>query len=89
MPKTTAVSTNPQILKNSDSLHLKTAPIARRAQSIIEFCESYGISRASFYNLDAQGKAPATINVGRRRLITDSAAQAWEVSMSESSQIIA
>jgi predicted DNA-binding transcriptional regulator AlpA len=57
------------------------SPPSRRAFSIPEFCESYGFSRASFYNLDAQGKAPATINIGRRRLITDSAAQAWELAM--------
>ena len=47
------------------------------AFSIATFCKRNEISRALFYKLDNQGKAPRTINVGRRRLITPSAEREW------------
>jgi predicted DNA-binding transcriptional regulator AlpA len=47
------------------------------AFSIADFCKSYGISRALFYNLQRDGKAPRTFNIGRRVLISKSAAQEW------------
>ena len=52
-----------------------------RALSIAQFCLAYGISRAMFYNLDKLGTAPATINVGRRRLITNAAEDTWLAAM--------
>ncbi|MCB1984111.1 MAG: hypothetical protein H6936_17150 [Burkholderiales bacterium] len=51
--------------------------VEKRALSITQFCSAYGISRASYYNLQKSGNAPATLNVGRRRLITTDAAEAW------------
>jgi predicted DNA-binding transcriptional regulator AlpA len=45
--------------------------------SIATFCKAYGISRALFYKLQSQGRAPRTFNVGRRVLISKDAAQAW------------
>ena len=52
-----------------------TAP--GEAFSIATFCKSYGISRALFYNLQKDGKAPRTFHIGRRVLISKSAAQEW------------
>jgi predicted DNA-binding transcriptional regulator AlpA len=49
----------------------------KRAYSVAEFCDAYGISRASFYILSNKGNAPASFQVGRRRLIMVEAAQAW------------
>ncbi len=56
-----------------------------RAFSIAQFCAAYGISRAAFYNLQRDGKAPSTLNVGRRRLITKAAAEVWEKAMTSAS----
>lgn len=47
------------------------------AFSIATFCKTYGISRALFYKLQSQGKAPRTFNLGRRVLISREAAQEW------------
>jgi predicted DNA-binding transcriptional regulator AlpA len=45
--------------------------------SIDEFCADEGISRAFFYKLDAQGKAPDTYRVGKLRRMTREAREAW------------
>jgi hypothetical protein len=49
----------------------------RDAYSIKEFCRRHGISESFFFKLQAQGAAPDTITVGKRRLITREAARAW------------
>ena len=49
--------------------------------SIASLCKSYGISRALFYKLQRDGKAPRTFNLGRRVLISRDAAQAWLAKM--------
>ena len=49
----------------------------KRVWSVDEFCAAHEISRASFYKLRAQGEAPATFKLGRKTLITDSAASDW------------
>ena len=49
----------------------------RKASSIDEFCAEHGISRAMFYKLRAQGKAPRLMAIGSRRLISAEAAAAW------------
>jgi predicted DNA-binding transcriptional regulator AlpA len=51
------------------------------AISIEQFCEKYGISDGHFYNLRKKGKAPKTIKIGHRRIITNSAALEWERQM--------
>ena len=51
------------------------------AFGIAKFCQRNDISRALFYKLDAQGKAPRTIKVGRRRLITPDAEREWYKNM--------
>ena len=51
------------------------------AFSIATFCRQYEISRALFYKLQSQGKAPRTFNLGRRVLISREAAREWLRSM--------
>ena len=53
------------------------------AVSIPAFCKAHGISRAHFYNLLKRGKAPRTLLVGRRRLVSDESAAEWRRSMEE------
>ncbi|NBQ67731.1 MAG: hypothetical protein EBU46_02420 [Nitrosomonadaceae bacterium] len=59
--------------------------VEKRALSIAQFCQAYGISRASFYNLKKSGNAPAILNVGRRSLITITAAETWAAAMTMAS----
>jgi predicted DNA-binding transcriptional regulator AlpA len=51
------------------------------AFGIATFCKRNDISRALFYKLDKQGKAPRTFKVGRRRLMTPAAEREWLASM--------
>jgi len=53
------------------------------AVSIDAWCKAHSISRATFYNLRKRGKAPKTLAVGRRRLVSDEASAAWRRSMEE------
>jgi predicted DNA-binding transcriptional regulator AlpA len=53
------------------------------AVSIDAFCKAHSISRATFYNLMKRGKAPKTLVVGRRRLVSDEAAVEWRRSMEQ------
>jgi hypothetical protein len=48
-----------------------------RSFTVDEFCERHRISRAMFYKMDAEGFAPATYNIGTRRLISAEADAAW------------
>jgi len=52
-----------------------------QSQSIADFCKANGISQSFFYKLMKQGKAPKTMQVGKRRLISAEAAQEWRKSM--------
>jgi predicted DNA-binding transcriptional regulator AlpA len=45
--------------------------------SVPDFCRSHGISRALFYKLHAQGKAPPICKIGSRSLISAEDAAAW------------
>ena len=47
------------------------------AFTIPQFCVAHGISEAFYYQLQKDGKGPATMRVGRRRLISIEAAKAW------------
>jgi len=51
------------------------------AFSIAQFCVLHGISRSFYYVLEQTGRAPKTLNLGRRRLITVEAAQQWREEM--------
>jgi excisionase family DNA binding protein len=50
-----------------------------KAMSISDFCRSYRIGRDLFYDLLRQGKGPATMLLGTRRLISYEAAEAWRL----------
>jgi hypothetical protein len=55
-------------------------PEARRSGgsfSVAEWCQHRRVSISFFYLLAKQGKAPATIKLGRRRMITSEADAAW------------
>ncbi|MEI9401149.1 transcriptional regulator [Mesorhizobium argentiipisi] len=51
--------------------------IERKANSIPEFCVAHGISRSTFYNLKKVGKAPRTMHVNGRELISVEAQADW------------
>lgn len=51
------------------------------AYTIFDFCQSHGISRAYFYLLLREGRAPKTFKLGRRRLVSREAALAWRQRM--------
>jgi predicted DNA-binding transcriptional regulator AlpA len=56
-------------------------PLRRRASSVVDFCQRHSISRALFYKLQSQGKAPRVTKIGRRSLITDTAEEEWHRSL--------
>lgn len=56
---------------------IQASVTGRKASSIDEFCAEHGISRAMFYKLRAQGKAPRLMEVGARKLVSVEAAAAW------------
>ena len=46
-------------------------------QSIPEFCDDAGISKAFFYKLRNAGKAPRVTKLGSRSIITPNARREW------------
>ena len=51
--------------------------MSKRAFSIHEFCQLYGVSKTLVYKEIKSGRLQ-TMKVGRRRLITDEQVKAWE-----------
>jgi len=49
-----------------------------KAYSIKDFCKAYSVSRQHFYAMEKIGKAPQTLQFGRRRLITLEAVNEWQ-----------
>jgi predicted DNA-binding transcriptional regulator AlpA len=49
----------------------------KEAYSVREFCQAHGISRALFYKLEAAGRGPRVMKIGRRTLISKVAAEEW------------
>jgi predicted DNA-binding transcriptional regulator AlpA len=49
----------------------------QKAYSVEQFCRQHDISRAFFYLMLARNTGPRTMKVGRRTLISESAAQEW------------
>ena len=47
------------------------------AFTVPQFCEAHGISRALFYIMKRDGRAPRLMKCGRRTLIAREAAEAW------------
>ena len=56
---------------------IRAQPIPRAAYSIPEFCEAFGISIRTYFNLREEGKGPREMRLGRRVLITVETALAW------------
>ena len=59
----------------------KAAPrrqVVPLGMSVEEFCAAYTIRRNLFYELLKAGKAPDTMQLGRRRVITYAAAERWQ-----------
>ncbi len=61
----------------------KEVVVERQVYSIEEFCVAHHMCRASFYNLKKNKKAPAIMEVGGRRLISNEAAAAWREAMAQ------
>lgn len=59
--------------------------INKQTYSILQFCEAHNISRAKFYLLLNEGKAPRIMKVGRRRLISIESAADWRKMMEANS----
>ena len=53
----------------------------QQAFSVNQFCAAHGISRALFYVLAKDGRAPRVMKVGRRALITTESAAEWRQRM--------
>jgi predicted DNA-binding transcriptional regulator AlpA len=47
------------------------------AMSVSEWCERHAIGRTVFYRMLREGKAPPTITMGRRRIITHEGSAQW------------
>lgn len=45
--------------------------------TVAEFCKAASIGKATFYNLKQAGKAPVSVKVGRRTLISRTAFEKW------------
>ena len=58
--------------------------INKQTYSILQFCEAHNISRAKFYLLLNEGKAPRLMKVGRRRLVSMESAADWRKMMEAS-----
>jgi len=55
------------------------------AFGISTFCKRNDISRALYYKLEKQGKAPRSFKAGRRKLITPEAEREWHKEMESAS----
>lgn len=53
------------------------------AMTVSEFCRAYRVSRARFYLLLSEGRAPQTYLVGCRRYIRTDAAKEWQARLEE------
>lgn len=49
--------------------------------TIAVFCDDHNISRAFFYKLQAEGKGPRLMKIGRRILVSAEAAAEWRARM--------
>ena len=58
----------------------------RGSFSVSEWCQYRGICPATFYNRRRQGEMPATVKIGRRRIITGEADEEWRQRMEIAAQ---
>lgn len=57
--------------------------MTEQAHDIKTFCKNFGISTSMFYKLRRQGKAPKTMLIGKRRLISTEAIAEWQKQMED------
>lgn len=62
--------------------------MSKSAFTIPDWCKDNSISRAMFYKLAAEGLAPRTMKIGRKRLISVEAAADWRIQMEKNTQIM-
>ena len=53
----------------------------RPTSTVAQFCDDHNIGRTLYYQLEKDGKAPRSMKVGRRRLISAEAAAEWRARM--------
>lgn len=54
--------------------------------SVNEFCKAFGISRSKLYQLWHDNQGPVYFHVGKRRLISYAAAEAWRARLETETQ---
>ena len=54
-----------------------TTRVERKAFTVGEFCDAYRISKAQYYEMKKDGKAPAEAHVRGRVIISLAAAEKW------------
>ncbi|EKD75462.1 MAG: hypothetical protein ACD_44C00124G0003 [uncultured bacterium] len=62
--------------------------MSKSAFTIPDWCKDHCISRAMFYKLAAEGLAPRTMKIGRKRLISADASVEWRIRMEKNTQIM-
>lgn len=81
MPKQAATSIENSNAKGpSGEVHAAqkgVAPTVTAAVSVDTFCKAHSISRSMFYKLQRQGKGPRLTKIGKRTLVSSSAAAEW------------
>jgi len=65
----------------------KSTQTERKAYSIPQFCEAYGISRSKLYVALKKGEGPRIMKFGGRTLISVEAAEAWRVELEAHSML--
>lgn len=55
----------------------ETSDGAGMVHTLTEFCKTAKISKRMFYTLVERGEAPATVRIGRQRLVRQETAVAW------------
>jgi len=58
------------------------------AFSVAEFCQRHGISQSFYFVLQAEGRGPRIMRVGRRTLISREAAAAWRRQQEKASRTL-
>lgn len=68
----------------------KNTAIDRACYTLEEFCLAHRISRAHFYDLEKEGRAPKRMaNVGKKVLISVEAAEQWRREMEAEAEEVA
>jgi hypothetical protein len=78
-------STSSQSKKKRKRKGRPVSVTGRKAFSVSEFCDRHNLSRAFFYELKKQGKAPRVTELGAKRLITEEDETTWRQAMAAAS----